>query len=109
MTINSNNIEKNNTGRAMRFKMDVRKAIASGNEIAAITTITMVGRGMAILGKNKFVSPIYLVRSMHNIVTTVIRMPGQFFCKVRVSGGDVNAQETAAKIIVAVGSQKVML
>ena len=64
---------------------------------------------MAILGKSRFVSPRYLVRSMPNIVIKALRMPGQFFWKVRSSGGAVSAQETVAKIIVSVGSQKVRL
>ncbi len=102
-------MKKRNVGRINFLGVDVRRAITNASEVIGNIRRTMMGRGMAIFGKNKFVSPIYLVKLIANIVMIVIRMPGQFFRKVRISGGDVNAQETVTKIIVAVGSQKVML
>lgn len=109
MIINIKSVIRSNIGSAACLRADIRKEITSASEIAAITEKTMIGRGMAIFGKSKFVSPKYLVKLIANIVMMAVRKPCQFFCKVRVSEGDVNAQEKAAKTIVKVGSQKVTL
>ncbi|MBC7878366.1 MAG: hypothetical protein H7Y59_14440 [Anaerolineales bacterium] len=109
MTININIIKKKNTGRINCLGANALKAITNASKVIINAKKTMTGRGMAIFGKSRFDSPIYLVELMANIVRMVINIPGQFFCKARISGGDVNAHEAATKIMVKVGSQKVTL
>jgi hypothetical protein len=109
MIININSVVRSNIGSAAFLREDIRGAITSASEITTRTEKTMIGRGMAIFGKSRFVSPKYLVKLIANIIMMAVRKPCQFFFKVRVSEGDVNAQEKAAKTIVKVGSQKVTL
>lgn len=102
-------MKKRYKGRTNCLGVNVRKAITNASEAIINARKTMIGLGIAMFGKSKFDSPISLVKLMANIVRLVINMPGQFFCKVRISDGDVNAHEAVTKIIVKVGSQKVTL